>query len=44
MEYNLLNFHDEPRRKSDLTDRVGEAFLVSIVIILIGLTVWLSFF
>lgn len=37
-----MNFHDEPRRKPDLTDRLGEAFLVSIVIILIGLTVWLS--
>ena len=38
----MIDWEDEPRRKPDLTDRLGEAFLVSIVIILIGLTVWLS--
>lgn len=38
----MIDFQEVPRRKPDLTDCLGEAFLVSIVIILIGLTVWLS--
>lgn len=38
----MMDIREMPRRKPDLTDRLGEAFLVSIVIILIGLTVWLS--
>ena len=38
----MMDFREMQSRKPDLTDRLGEAFLVSIVIILIGLTVWLS--
>ena len=38
----MMDFRDEPNRKPDLVDRWGEAIIVVIVIILIGLTVWLS--
>ena len=38
-----MEFREISRRKLDLTDRCGEAILVAFVLILVVVTIWLTY-